>query len=352
MNIEKNGIGADGQMPACCVQQNGANGQQRLDAPATRRVLVALEDHWRVPPQSQYVPDAGAMVDPGGMHGLIEAADAHGDLVIASRWTRHEVDGVEHTSRSGAAQHTVGIVLKPTAVHFRSGSLVFDGQLAAGAMQVTGPGESAEVVFRAASDAIHLFIPQRVLELHYEEAFGRPHAGELAIGASQFTRDTSLERLSRALAEIQYADATFASLYVDSICIAIVARLLERHFTRRTLPAVTRATPLPQWRLRRAFDFIDAHLAEPVRLGDIAASVGLTRMHFAAQFRCSTGYTPHTYLLRRRVEHAQRLLQRSEKTLLDVALDCGFRSQAHFTTVFRRMVGDTPNRWRIKARLD
>ncbi|QYD66933.1 AraC family transcriptional regulator [Paraburkholderia edwinii] len=355
MNIEKNGIGADGQRPACCVQQDSPNGTQGLSVPGPRRVLVAMEERWRVPPPYQYVPDANAMVDPGGMHGLIEAVDAHDarrDLVIASRWTQHEIDGVEHMSRSAAGQHTVGIVLKPTTVHFRSGSLVFDGQLAPGSMHVTGPGESAAAVFRAASDAIHLFIPQRVLEQHYEEAFGRPHAGELALGVSQITRDTSLERLSRALADIQYADATFASLYVDSICIAIVARLLERHFTRRAPPTVTRATPLPQWRLRRAFDFIDAHLAEPVRLGDIAASVGLTRMHFAAQFRCSTGYTPHTYLLRRRVEHAQRLLQRSEKTLLDVALDCGFRSQAHFTTVFRRMVGDTPNRWRIKARLD
>ncbi|CAB3750894.1 AraC family transcriptional regulator [Paraburkholderia humisilvae] len=339
MNNEEHRIGIDTatQMPACVVQHDA-----RGEVTAPPRELVALEDRWRVPPPQHAAPDA-------------RDADAHGarrDYVIASRWTQQHVDGVEHRCTSGADRHTVGIVLKPTTARFRSGSLLFDGQLAPGSMHVTGPGESAEAVFRAACDVIHLFIPQTLLERHYEEAFGRPHAGELALGVSQITRDTSLERLSRALADIQYADATFASLYVDSICIAIVARLLERHFTRRAPPAAARATPLPQWRLRRAFDFIDAHLADPVRLNDIAASVGLTRMHFAAQFRCSTGYTPHTYLLRRRVEQAQRLLQRSEKTLLDVALDCGFRSQAHFTTVFRRLVGDTPNRWRIKARLD
>jgi AraC family transcriptional regulator len=332
MNNEEHRIGAGGQMPACCDQRD----EQGAASPP-RRVLVAEEESWRVPPLQRHVAAAD---------------DTRRDVVIASRWTRQDVDGVEHVGTSDADRHTVGIALKPTTVRFCSGPLLFEGQLAPGSMHVTGPGESATAIFRAACDVIHLFIPQCVLERHYEEAFGRPHPGGLAIGASRITRDTSLERLSRALADIQYADASFASLYVDSICIAIVARLLERHFTRRAAPAATRATPLPQWRLRRAFDFIDAHLADPVRLGDIAASVGLTRMHFAAQFRCSTGYTPHTYLLRRRVEHAQRLLQRSEKTLLDVALDCGFRSQAHFTTVFRRLVGDTPNRWRIKARLD
>src|SRR5690349_641074 len=112
MNIEKNGIGADGQRPACCVQQDSPNGTQGLSVPGPRRVLVAMEERWRVPPPYQYVPDANAMVDPGGMHGLIEAVDAHDarrDLVIASRWTQHEIDGVEHMSRSAAGQHTVGI---------------------------------------------------------------------------------------------------------------------------------------------------------------------------------------------------------------------------------------------------
>ncbi|CAB3766575.1 AraC family transcriptional regulator [Paraburkholderia solisilvae] len=342
MNTDKKRIGTGGTH-ACAHD----------DAPAAapRRVLVAPEESWRVPPgqPALHLHEMQAM---RASTALPDALEARSDYVIASRWTRQSVDGVEHTSTSSADQHTVGIVLKPTIARFRCGSLLYDGQLAPGSMHVTDPGESAQAVFRAACDVIHLFIPQCVLARQYEEAFGHPHAGELAIGVSQITRDTSLERLSRALAEIQCTDATFASLYVDSICIAIVARLLERHFTLRTPPTVTRATPLPPWRLRRAFDFIEAHLAEPVRLGDIAASVGLTRMHFAAQFRCSTGCTPHTYLLRRRVEHAQGLLQHSEKTLLDVALDCGFRSQAHFTTVFRRLVGDTPNRWRIKARLD
>jgi AraC family transcriptional regulator len=118
----------------------------------------------------------------------------------------------------------------------------------------------------------------------------------------------------------------------------------------RDVAAAQCASSLPEWRLRRALDFIEANLAQPIGLADVAASTGLTRMHFAAQFRLTTGYSPHAYLLRRRIEHAQMLLRSSALNVLDIALSCGFGSHAHFTTVFGRMVGEPPNSWRTRMR--
>jgi AraC-like DNA-binding protein len=69
-------------------------------------------------------------------------------------------------------------------------------------------------------------------------------------------------------------------------------------------------------------------------------------MHFAAQFRAATGFRPHEYLLRRRIQRAEELLRLSTMTLVDIALTVGFQTQAHFTTVFKRFVGDTPYQWR------
>lgn len=115
----------------------------------------------------------------------------------------------------------------------------------------------------------------------------------------------------------------------------------------RTRPA---PAPLPLWRLRLATAYVDAHLAGPVRLEDIARAVGLTRMHFAAQFRAATGVRPHDYLLRRRIERAKLLLSQSETTIVDIALAVGFQSQAHFSTVFKQRVGDSPSIWRRRAR--
>ena len=89
-----------------------------------------------------------------------------------------------------------------------------------------------------------------------------------------------------------------------------------------------------------------ANLENPISLADVAAATGLSRMHFAAQFRVATGLRPHEYLLQRRIERAQELLLASRKPLVEIALDVGFKTQAHFTTVFARLVGETPNVWR------
>jgi len=141
----------------------------------------------------------------------------------------------------------------------------------------------------------------------------------------------------------------FGQLYADSVCDAMIARLPARA-AERMPPTAQRAASLPTWRLRRALDFIEANLAQPIGLADVAASTGLTRMHFAAQFRSTTGYSPYAYLLRRRIGHAQMLLRSSALSVLDVALSCGFGSHAHFTTVFGRMVGEPPNSWRTRMR--
>jgi AraC-like DNA-binding protein len=139
-------------------------------------------------------------------------------------------------------------------------------------------------------------------------------------------------------------------VYADSLGLAIVSRLLAREFGSIDRAATRRRASLPAWRVKRAIDYIDAHLSEQLSLSDIAQSAGLSRMHFAAQFRAATGMRPHEFLLRRRVERAQTLLMRPRLTSLDVALSTGFRSQAHFTTVFKRLVGETPARWRADAR--
>jgi transcriptional regulator GlxA family with amidase domain len=102
---------------------------------------------------------------------------------------------------------------------------------------------------------------------------------------------------------------------------------------------------LARWRLKRAIDYVEAQLDKPVSLADLASSAGLTRMHFAAQFRAATGLRPHEYLLRRRIERAQEMLAGTGMSLVDVALSVGFQTQAHFTSVFKRYTGQPPRAW-------
>src|SRR3981189_3780020 len=97
-------------------------------------------------------------------------------------------------------------------------------------------------------------------------------------------------------------------------------------------------------------DHVEVNLPRRLTLADMAAAAGLTRMHFAAQFRTATGMRPHDFVLQRRVERAQGSLRNPELALVDVALSVGFQTQAHFPTVFKRFAGGTPRRWRLAPR--
>ncbi|GGC45946.1 helix-turn-helix transcriptional regulator [Chelatococcus reniformis] len=107
---------------------------------------------------------------------------------------------------------------------------------------------------------------------------------------------------------------------------------------------------LPNWRLKRITAYVDEHIGEPLPLLDLAKTAGLSRMYFAAQFRAATGLRPHEYVLRRRLDHAQGLLARTAEPIVAIALSVGFHTQAHFTTVFKRFVGETPAQWRALNR--
>ena len=158
--------------------------------------------------------------------------------------------------------------------------------------------------------------------------------------------DGLFDRLANALLKTDGMDDVLARHYSDAVGIAIATRALSQSGQRNSGLPKRSCGMLPKWRLKRVVEYVDTHLGEPITLAHLAAPTGLTRMHFAAQFRAATGIRPHEYLLRRRIEVSQRLLSQSTMPIVEIALSVGFQTQAHFTTVFKRFVGDTPYQWR------
>jgi AraC-like DNA-binding protein len=210
---------------------------------------------------------------------------------------------------------------------------------------VTAPRAEVEATYRLPCDVLHIFVTQQILAQCFEDSFGKSYSGTITLNDPNVRRDLTIERLAQSLAGAELWDRSERMIFADSIGRAIVSRLVEHWFSAPAAP-LPHASGLQKWRLQRATDYIDTHLAERVRLSEIARSASLSPMHFAAQFRLSTGVSPHEYVLRRRIEVAQDLLLRSERNTADIALSCGFNSQAHFISVFSRYMGDTPCRWR------
>jgi AraC family transcriptional regulator len=111
------------------------------------------------------------------------------------------------------------------------------------------------------------------------------------------------------------------------------------------LPAADRIYLSPP-KLKRVLDFIETHLHANVGLDDLAQAAGLSANHFLRVFKLATGETPYHYLRARRLEKACSLLAENDMPLAELALECGFANQAHFTAAFSREVGISPGRYR------
>jgi AraC family transcriptional regulator len=93
-------------------------------------------------------------------------------------------------------------------------------------------------------------------------------------------------------------------------------------------------------------EFIEAHLAEEISLGELATLVDLSRYHFAHVFRQTFGVSPHRYHMARRMEQAKNLLLQSTLPVTLIAIHVGFRETSSFTRAYRRHAGVTPSECR------
>ncbi|WP_354266923.1 AraC family transcriptional regulator [Bradyrhizobium sp. I1.7.5] len=210
-------------------------------------------------------------------------------------------------------------------------------------IQITPPGLPARAVYSQPYDTLHLHIPNMLLMECFEWSHGKWPRDGVALRDPLHARDALLQKLGTTLTSID--DLPNGRLFADFLSLAIITHLLGLY--GEVSPSRTRRTiALSKWRLKRAVEFIEAHLDTPVALADLAGAAGLSSMHFAAQFRAATGIRPHEYLLRRRIARAQTMLATTDMPIVELALTVGFSSQAHFTVVFKRLSGLTPLRWR------
>lgn len=98
--------------------------------------------------------------------------------------------------------------------------------------------------------------------------------------------------------------------------------------------------------LRNVLAYIEAHLAYPITLSDLAGEAALSEFHFARMFRQSMNMAPHQYVMQRRMALAQQLVCYSSRSLSDIAMACGFSSASHFSNRFKQVTGKTPTQLR------
>ena len=105
------------------------------------------------------------------------------------------------------------------------------------------------------------------------------------------------------------------------------------------------------WQARKVRDYIDSHITGPVLVADLCGLVQRSEAHFSRSFKRTFGESPHSFVVRRRVELAAQCMLTTDASLSDIALRCGFTDQAHLCKHFRIAAGQTPAAWRRVHRL-
>jgi transcriptional regulator GlxA family with amidase domain len=150
--------------------------------------------------------------------------------------------------------------------------------------------------------------------------------------------------------------STEVTQILDDIRRAVVrnpeeARLSARHLvTLLTSPAggeqSRRRGGLAPWQKRKIERYVRENLDRVLQRDELGAQVSLSTCHFSRAFKETFGQSPHAYIVRLRLEMAKELMLSTDDALSQIAFACGFADQSHFTKMFRRSVGDTPNNWR------
>jgi len=121
--------------------------------------------------------------------------------------------------------------------------------------------------------------------------------------------------------------------------------LVQRAQDQEALPAPHPGS-ITASRLRLLDEFIDDGLGGSLGITAMAQLLGLSEGYFIRAFKTATGKSPHAYLIDRRLTRARALMRDSTARLSDIAVNCGFNSQAHMATVFRQRLGVSPGQLR------
>ena len=169
---------------------------------------------------------------------------------------------------------------------------------------------------QAGAPALHFFE-----KLHFDARL----VAEVACAHARLTRGESLD---------ESFDATAIELVRTRIDVEARASRLP------ALRAATRAEILR--RLGIATAYLHASCDRGVTIAEAARAACLSPFHFHRLFTRFHGVTPHRYLSRLRLERARALLRASERSVIDVATECGFESLGSFTTLYKRTFGVSP----------
>lgn len=158
-------------------------------------------------------------------------------------------------------------------------------------------------------------------------------------------QDLQLEYLCRSLIVELQEGGVSGRLYFDHLVSLLAFRILKQYSTTNANFSVAPLRGMNH-QIKRALELIDDCSEKDLTLKEIASAANMSTYHFSRTFKQVTGWTPHQYVLRRRVQKAEQLLLQTDLKISDIAAATGFSSIHQLSKVFRRLSKKSPSEFR------
>jgi AraC family transcriptional regulator len=272
-------------------------------------------------------------------HQILASSD---DLGWSSLYASRQIEQPYYGKFSNDNSHVITLHLTgPVTIERELGGGVARARVRPGGMMLMPAGRNVGVRLDARLETLRLYVPDSVLRTAAAELCkGDPERIEIMPRLGDY--DPLIERLGqtccRMLAE------GLGDYFADGVARCIAAQLVTAHSSGLRHPE-SKVSGLTSSQLKKICGFIEERLEESLNIEDIAAAVGLNPIHFARQFKRSTGKPPYQFVIEKRVERARELLA-ADMPIAQVAAAAGFSHQEHLTRVFGRQTGMTPGAYR------
>jgi AraC family transcriptional regulator len=159
-------------------------------------------------------------------------------------------------------------------------------------------------------------------------------------------RHLQIQQISLMLLDELKSGGSAGQLYVDSLTRALTVQLL-RHFSAAEPQIATCEGGLSDRQILQISDYIHDHLAEEIKIAELANLTRMSHFHFSRLFKQAIGVSPQQYVIEQRVERAKQLLKQTQLPIMEIAIQCGFSSHSHLGKWFRQCTGLSPKAYRV-----
>lgn len=153
-------------------------------------------------------------------------------------------------------------------------------------------------------------------------------------------RDRVEEMLRELLRADGFGQVVGLLQILHRLSLADEAALLSRY----GLPAELK--PVDRERMERVYAYVMGHFTGPVRLSDVAAVANMTPTSFCRYFRERANRTLSDFIAELRIGYACKLIAEADRSVSEIAYECGYRTLSNFNRQFRTHVGMTPRQYK------